>query len=188
MVPRRDWFTMHPPSSLHGFGHAARVMVWTTVLAGDTDLFEPALWAAACHDLCRENDDIDAGHGERAAIWVLEELPRHLEEPPEDIDRIASACRWHAHSDAEAGWRDDLLWLLKDADGLDRVRLGDLDPRQLRSANARDLVDSADELFLRTRKMTEPVDVWSEAFRLRLPIDRLLDYEFGLRPEEASAR
>ena len=86
------------------------------------------------------------------------------------------------------GWRDDLLWLLKDADALDRVRLGDLDPRHLRSANARDLIESADELYLRTRKMTEPVDVWSEAFRLRLPIDRLLDFEFGLSAEEAPSR
>ena len=44
MVPRRDWFTMQPPSLLHGLAHSARVMVWTTVLAGDGLLFEPALW------------------------------------------------------------------------------------------------------------------------------------------------
>ena len=187
MVPRRDWFLTQPPSALHGFAHAARVMVWTTVLAGEGPLFESALWAAACHDLRRENEDIDPGHGERAAIWVLEELPRYLEETPEDLDRIASACRWHAHSDHEAQWRDDLLWLLKDADALDRARIGDLNPLFLRTDAARDLVGPAEELYARTRKLKDPVDVWSEAFRLGLPIDRLLDFEFGLRPEEASA-
>src|SRR5213592_3118719 len=188
MVPRRDWFTMQPPSLLHGLAHSARVMVWTTVLAGEGPLFEPALWAAACHDLCRETDDLDPGHGERAAIWVLEELPRRLEDVPDELDRIASACRWHSYSDREAGSRDDLLWLLKDADGLDRMRLGDFDQRFLRSAAARDQVDAARDLYQRTRRMIDPVDVWSEAFRQGLPIDRLLDFDFGLSSEEAPAR
>jgi len=184
MVPRRNWFTLQPPSTLHGITHAARVMVWTTVLAEDGPLFEPALWAAACHDLCRLDDGPDPGHGERAAMWVIEELPRHLEEPPAHLDAIASAVRWHAYPDRDAGWRDELLWILKDADALDRVRLGDLDEGRLRSAAARGRVDDADELFARTRKMRDPIDVWSEAFRMGLPIDRLLDFEFGLVPEE----
>jgi hypothetical protein len=188
MVPRRDWFTMKPPSLTHGLAHSARVMVWTTVLAGDGPLFEPALWAAACHDLCRESDDVDPGHGERAAIWVLEELPKQLEEAPEELDRIASAVRWHARSDREAGWRDELLWMLKDADGLDRVRLGDFDERYLRSDAAREQVEGAEDLYQRTRRLIDPVDVWSEAFRLGLPIDRLLDFDFGLSSEEAPTR
>jgi len=172
MVPRRDWFLMQPPSALHGYSHAARVMVWATVLAGEGPLFEAGLWAAACHDLRRQTEDVDPGHGERAAIWVLEELPRYLEETPEH----------------EAQWRDELLWLLKDADALDRVRIGDLNPRFLRTEAARELVESAEDLYKRTRKLSDPVDVWSEAFRLGLPIDRLLDFEFGLRPEEAPAQ
>ena len=188
MVPRRDWFMMQPVSTLHGLGHAARVMVWTTVLAGEGPLFEPALWAAACHDLCRLNEDDDPFHGERAAHWVREELPRHLEQPPDELERIARACHWHCTPDRQVEWRDDLLWLLKDADGLDRVRLGDLDPRQLQSPAARGLTQQASDLYSRTRRMSDPVDVWSEAFRLGLPIDRLLDFDFGLRSEEAPAR
>ena len=38
-------------------------------------------------------------------------------------------------------WR--LTSLLKDADGLDRVRLGDLDPRRLRNPQARDMIPFA---------------------------------------------
>jgi hypothetical protein len=40
-----------------------------------------------------------------------------------------------------------LIALLKDADGLDRVRLGDLDPRYLRHDEAHDQVDFAHALF-----------------------------------------
>ena len=81
-------------------------------------------------------------------------------------------------------WRNPLLWVLKDADGLDRVRLGDLDPRRLRTPEARALVSQAEELVRRTRKYRDPVDIWSEAFRMGLQIDRLLDFEFGLLPDE----
>lgn len=35
------WFLMQPPSDLHGLGHTARVMVWASILARDTDWFEP---------------------------------------------------------------------------------------------------------------------------------------------------
>ena len=37
--------------------------------------------------------------------------------------------------------------LLKDADGLDRVRLGDLDPRYLRHPESKGMVDFAQTLF-----------------------------------------
>lgn len=40
-----------------------------------------------------------------------------------------------------------LIALLKDADGLDRVRLGDLDPRYLRHPEARGMVPFAQALF-----------------------------------------
>ena len=46
------------------------------------------------------------------------------------------------------GIRDDYdRRLVKDADGLDRVRLGDLDPRYLRHPEARVMVPFAQELF-----------------------------------------
>jgi hypothetical protein len=43
-----------------------------------------------------------------------------------------------------------LTSLLKDADGLDRVRLGDLDPRFLRNPQARDMIPFAEALFEET--------------------------------------
>ena len=39
------------------------------------------------------------------------------------------------------------LKVLKDADGLDRVRLGDLDPTRLRTDVAQSLIDTAQKLY-----------------------------------------
>lgn len=86
------WFLMQPPSDLHGLGHTARVMVWASILARDTDWFEPVLWAAACHDLRREDDGTDPDHGFRAGRWVREHLPRQLRQPLAGLDLIAQAC------------------------------------------------------------------------------------------------
>jgi hypothetical protein len=55
---------------------------------------------------------------------------------PNELDRN------HPH------WR--LTPLLKDADGLDLVRLGDLDPRRLRNPQARDMIPFAQALFEET--------------------------------------
>lgn len=52
---------------------------------------------------------------------------------PKELDRA------HPH------WR--MTSLLKDADGLDRVRRGDLDPRYLRNPQAREMVGFAEGLF-----------------------------------------
>jgi hypothetical protein len=76
--------------------------------------------------------------------------------PPDDLEIILFAIRNHslpddvgekrAHgtSDPERALR--ILWLLKDADGLDRVRLGEWgapDPLQLRSPVAAESIDFA---------------------------------------------
>jgi hypothetical protein len=64
-----------------------------------------------------------------------------------------------------------LIALLKDADGLDRVRLGDLDVRYLRHPVARPMVAFAQALFDRTDGIITTGDdhftrVWEVAVRL----------------------
>ncbi len=117
-LPHRSWFWMHPPSDLHGF-NIPRVMVWA---AGSwtrgSEWFEPVIWAAACHDLRREDDGLDPDHGFRAGRWVREHLPGKLAQPLDRLELIAQACDWHVCPDHEAGWDHPVLWLLKDADGL----------------------------------------------------------------------
>ncbi len=175
-LPRLDWFVLQPPSAIYGIGHTARVMVWAEVLSQGTIYRDAVLWAAICHDLRRENDGPDADHGRRAAQWVREELPKWLEVLPEHLDWIASACEGHVDPDAHAAFRHPVLWLLKDADGLDRVRLCDLDPRYFRHQETHDWIESAYELYENTAHLDDPRDIWSIATELKLPVEGLLPF------------
>jgi hypothetical protein len=164
---------MQPPSAVHGTGHIGRVLLWAWALARGTPHQDAVLWAAACHDLMRFDDGPDPEHGRRAGLWVRNVLPEFLGQPPADLETIASACDWHVDPDSRAEWRHPVLWLLKDADGLDRARLGDLDPRYLRSPEARELVPAAWDLANRTRGQDEPELVWRAAADMGLPVSGL---------------
>jgi uncharacterized protein len=175
-IPHRSWFLMQPPSDLHGLGHTARVMAWATVLARETEWFEPVLWAAACHDLRRQDDGADPQHGFRAGAWVRQFLPTLLKNESLEIELIASACDWHVCPDRQAGWDHPVLWLLKDADGLDRARLYDLDPRFLRRAVARQRVADAQRLFEKTADSDSPSEIWKAAAEMGLPMEALFEW------------
>jgi hypothetical protein len=175
-IPRPRWFWMQPPSHLHGRGHTARVMVWAAMLTRGTEWFGPVVWAAACHDLRREDDGADPEHGFRAGAWVRTRLPQILQEPPAELELIASACDWHVCPDRHSEWDHPTLWLLKDADGLDRVRLGDLDKRFLRHEAARQRIGDAQRLFDATARMQGPKEIWQAAERLGLPVGELLEW------------
>ena len=175
-IPRPRWFWMQPPSHLHGRGHTARVMVWAAVLTRGTEWFEPVVWAAACHDLRRQDDGADPEHGFRAGAWVRTRLPQMLREPPADLERIARACDWHVCPDRRSGWDHPVLWLLKDADGLDRVRLHNLDPSYLRHRETRRWLKQADLLYRATRRLQDPARIWQRAADLGLPVAELLTY------------
>jgi hypothetical protein len=56
---------------------------------------------------------------------------------------VAELCRWHETRDAEIRRLSLELLILKDADALDRARLGDLDRGRLRLARTHDLVEGA---------------------------------------------
>ena len=76
---------------------------------------------------------------------------------PKELDR------GHRH------WR--LTSLLKDADGLDRVRLGDLDSRYLRNQEAQSMVDFAQTLFDWTDRVAQTGDdhfarLWPEVLTI----------------------
>jgi hypothetical protein len=176
-IPRRDWFRMQPPSDLHGLGHTARVMVWASVLAHETPWFDAVLWAAACHDMRRHDDWDDPDHGFRAGRWVRRFLPVLLREVPADLELIASACDWHVCDDAASEFDHPVLWLLKDADGLDRVRLFDLEPAFLRHHRTHDWIEAAHRLFDATDWCEDPAQIWETAQRQGLPVAPLLDWQ-----------
>jgi len=149
-------------STLHGPAHVGRVMIHAFRLVAATGLGElmPSLWASVyLHDIARTHDGREPGHGTNA--WArLAELPEvralFTRGGVRESDFPAIRAAVARHSRGEAVSDEDhrrLIELLKDADGLDRVRLRDLDPRYLRTPAARTMVSFAQRLF-------EATDPW----------------------------
>ena len=113
--------------------------------------------AASYHDVGRTFDGFDIYHGARSALR-LERLTGQTGEP---LKQLQAAVTAHSRPDrdmasvvasfqpADLDRAMTLTRLLKDADNLDRVRLGDLNPRFLRHESARSLAGFARRLFQR---------------------------------------
>jgi len=127
---------VRPPSRIHGRGHTLRVMTLAgrlhdRLLQTGTALppthYRDLMTAALIHDLGRRHDGVCQEHG----LWACEGKRGIAEEeflgrklPEDDWARIAAAVDAHARPDPSPPWpRGSLTALLKDADGLDRVRL-----------------------------------------------------------------
>ncbi len=133
-------------SRLHGAGHISRVMVLGALLAQraqlDENITQLLMYACAYHDVGRVDDSVDDEHGLRAALQV-EELTGFAGQP---LHCLQAAVEAHSRPDermgdvltkygvADVAYAWPLAKLLKDADGLDRVRLDMLDPSYLRHA------------------------------------------------------
>ena len=136
-------------SEVHGRGHIHRTLLYAALIAWKEDLAEADVrqffLAAAYHDVGRSSDGYDLYHGARSALR-LEELTGVT---GEELTELKAAVSAHARpdSDMESVLRAhepedyprtlELTRLLKDADNLDRVRLGDLKSGYLRHRGAR---------------------------------------------------
>ena len=170
LIPLPDADMVPPPelflhrSYLHGQAHVARVLVHALRLIEATHAEEeaPRLWAAVyLHDIARRHDGGCKRHG--ADAWArLASLPDTQAllarggVRPEDHPAIEAAVMRHCNGEPSPGEPHfRLMALLKDADGLDRVRLGDLRPEWLRHDEARTMVDFAQRLFNETYRQLE---------------------------------
>lgn len=143
--PQQEWF-LRPETidSIHGIMHETRVLIWQELLArilmkDGVVLDQEALrWAAATHDTQRIDDGIDFPHGQRAAVWVHQQLNQTI--LATSLETVVYLCAWHVPPDTNAPEMTPTLATFKDADGLDRVRLGDLDPRMLRWERSKQLL------------------------------------------------
>lgn len=193
LAPAASLFTHD--STLHGQSHVARVMVHAFRLLSQTGWMDhaPRLWAAVyLHDLARTHDGECHRHG-ADAMDKFESLPELRElfarggVDDADYAAIHTAVVHHCRSEELDGrhphWR--LTALLKDADGLDRVRLGDLDPRYFRHRKARRMVRFATELFDKTGSV--PVgpghfaELWTEAVQIADALQRTRRHAPSLR-------
>jgi hypothetical protein len=169
-------------STLHGQSHVARVLVHAFCLIDATGWVEeaPRLWAAVyLHDIARTHDGVCYHHGADAmkkfeTLPYLRELFARAGVGDEDHPLIHTAVVHHSLPQelnrAHPHWR--LTSLLKDADGLDRVRLRDLNPRYLRNPEAKGMIGFAEALFAATDGVVANGDdhferLWPEALRIR---------------------
>lgn len=146
-------------SHMHGLGHIERTILQGGFCAMDQNLSEADthLLLAACsyHDVGRVNDWVDDLHGHRSA----QELARLTPYRGEELLLIQGAVDAHSRRDLVLEQTIDsygaadrprairLAKLLKDADGLDRARLGDLDPKYLRFDTSRSRVALAEAVY-----------------------------------------
>jgi HD superfamily phosphodiesterase len=147
-------------STLHGINHTYRVMCLTMYIAEAEDLTDktlPALCAAFIHDLARKDDGYCTQHGSWAAkskLPAFESLFRKAGIETNDIKIVGKAVANHSvyKEFAETDEAYTVTAILKDADALDRIRLGEdnLDEKYLRFDASRKLVNFAKELYYKT--------------------------------------
>lgn len=146
-------------SKIHGQGHIERVIFHGLVLSWkynldkeDTDIIR---YAASLHDTQRVSDGYDTEHGHRAAL----ESVKYADISESDREILKGVLASHSRSDKKMEESikefkiedlDRAFYLtniFKDADGLDRVRISDLNTEYLRNEFSLQLTDFAQKLF-----------------------------------------
>lgn len=162
MYDKTDWSIMYH-SRIHGVDHIERVMLLGSIICMqqgfDRSTTDLVMAACAYHDIARVNDVYDYGHGRRGAN-KLEQLSDQLSIAGDDLHIIQAAIAVHSTEDELL---DNFMGIygvddtdqcrivakaLKDADGLDRVRLADIDVNYLRFAESKTLIGTAVAIYL----------------------------------------
>lgn len=146
-------------SPVHGVGHIERTMLHGAMAAMDNSLswHETKLLLTVCayHDTGRLSDWLDDSHGKNSAY----KLHSITGDEGDNLNMMMAAMEAHSRNDKDmdlilSGYDvcdmekcRELALYLKDCDGLDRVRLADLDERYLRHSAAVKRVGFAKYLF-----------------------------------------
>ena len=144
-------------SEKHTKEHCARVLLFALLIADKMDLSqkerEALCVAAVFHDSLRQDDWLDVGHGQRAADYYRDYCQTHS---LSFDNRVYLVMAFHDRDDAlgEAALTEQengvlLYYIFKDADALDRFRLGPggLDARYLRTDAAQSLYGYAKKVW-----------------------------------------
>lgn len=133
------------------------------------------LWGAVyLHDLARTHDGFCEVHGMHAVLRVNEstDLQERLiaHGVQSDDPSMLLAVMMHCLPDDHSAYGGKPIWpllsLLKDADALDRVRFGDLEPNFLRWEATRQMVGFAQDLYNQTRRIKEGPSHFLEVVRV----------------------
>ena len=122
-TPSPNWFlSVNRLNSIHGIRHLIRVAMYTLKLHKNINL----IIAAILHDIRRINDKTDPKHGERAALWFMNNISKITKKfkislNKDDIKKIYDMILYHDIQFNDTN--SDLFYyinILKTADALDR--------------------------------------------------------------------
>lgn len=144
------------PYGIHGVRHIKRVLYLAEQISAHYDLTEKEkkiLALSVCyHDIGRWHNEVDPEHGKLSAIKMTELGlldGEDLDSAEKELVCRLITCHCLRDDSFKGTPREELLFrIVKDADGLDRVRIFDLDPYYLRLPESRELTDCAWMLFL----------------------------------------
>lgn len=146
-------------SRLHGISHTYRVMTHCLTIGAMTGHERETLLAfcgAYVHDMARQHDGRCEYHGQWAAerkVPLFLPLFREAGMKDDEADTICRIVTAHSiPAEPIAEKADPALSILKDADALDRIRLGEdnLKPEYLRLDISHKLIEFSRELFYAT--------------------------------------
>jgi hypothetical protein len=153
---------LYRPKGIHGISHVKRVLMLGLIMGYKLQLtqrqIEIICTAAIYHDIGRTNDNFDPHHG----VKSINKLNHHnirISSDPTDAEIIRYIIENHCVHDSvglrnvshyaipDPGEAQYLLKMFKDADGLDRIRINDLDVKHLRNPEAHELLLIARQLL-----------------------------------------
>lgn len=147
------------PSRLHGASHTWRVMTHVLIIGRNlpSEVLRPAFFGAFIHDMARQHDGYCSQHGEDAAATkpeMFSDLFARYKLSPKEFEAMKCAVTFHSLPVEPGNDHPHHLCisLLKDADALDRIRMGplNLNPAYLRLEESRRLIRFSHRLYYRT--------------------------------------
>lgn len=161
------------PDSIHGVLHSSRVLMISMINSMISKLSDKDIkflgYASVYHDIGRVNDGTDIEHGKRSVLKlkdleVFENVIKN-EFNDEEIKILDFIIENHVIDDKDGlenlknsnildkEYAKRMLFYFKDSDGLDRVRVWDVDSNFLRHDTSKALVDIAIALYKEETKL-----------------------------------
>lgn len=152
-------------SRIHGLGHIERTMLLGTLICSgegfDSGVTRLCLLACSYHDIGRVDDSRDFYHGSTSAGMLDDRKFEPFLETisDDDLNILKAAISSHSDHDSNIPQYEEKYGVLdhdrfmkvvrtiKDADNLDRVRIGDLDKAYLRQETSKGLPETAQWIF-----------------------------------------
>ena len=163
---RNEMFSRPQHEPIHGIGHIYRTMIGCAVLGVMLQKPREALLAfcgAYIHDLARRDDGVEYMHGSDATLYkfpLYAALWDKYSLSEKEREWVCQAVSQHSTKEwmkvGDEGY--DVMAILKDADALDRCRIGDLNPAMLRYAESRELINIIEYYCINTIELNEDIE------------------------------